>query len=98
MGKKNTYVCLVCGEWFETKEEKAQHTCKRVLTRDGKLVAGKKKMTEDGHKEERRILGERLKELGKISKRSEINFTDIDELREMVEEAETKLENNEDFE
>jgi predicted S18 family serine protease len=95
MTKKNVYMCLTCGEWFDTKSELKDHKCERHLDRDGNVVWGKKKMARDVYKEERRELGERLKELGKIQKRSEINFTDIDELREMVEDAEKELENTE---
>lgn len=98
MGKKNIYKCLKCGEWFDTREELKDHVCERTISRDGDIIWGKKKANEDVHKEERRELGERLKKLGKIKKRSEINFTDIEELREMVEEAEAELENAQETE
>lgn len=88
----NVYHCLKCGEWFPTRRALKDHVCERVLDRDGGVLYGKTKRKKDPHKEERRKIGERLKELGVIQKRSEINFTEMDELKSMVEKAEAELE------
>jgi hypothetical protein len=86
--KKNVYVCFVCGEWFATKDEKRYHVCKRVLNRDGSIASGDKKHKEDPDKEEKRSLGARLIELGVIKSLRKLNFRPIEEVREMVKDAE----------
>lgn len=94
----NVYLCLKCGEYFGTKVELKTHTCERVISRDRKVIKGKEFPNVDPNKVERRELGERLKALGEIDKRSKINFTDIEELREWVSRAEDKLESSKNSE
>jgi len=90
----NAYLCLKCGDYFDTKDELKSHKCARIITRDGEVIRGKPFRNSDPNKEEKRKIGERLKELGVIEKRSEINFTDIDELRKMLKDAEAKERHN----
>jgi len=88
----NVYLCQKCGSWFPTLEAKKTHICERVITREDEIISGKKFHYKDVDKAERREIGARLKELGEISKLSQINFMDIQELRDWVERVEAEQE------
>jgi hypothetical protein len=87
----NVYMCLRCGGWFPTADDRKNHKCNKVVSTDNKIIIDleeKKAHKKDPDIQERREIGEKLKKLGIIEKRSEITFKPIEEVRQMLQDAE----------
>lgn len=90
MAEDNVYLCIVCGKWFPTKDAKKTHECSRYMSREGDQAWNKEFKPVSPDKERHTFLGKRLKELGEIKNRREVNFFSVEELEKMVIEAEEK--------